>query len=685
MKLTTISQFNGGIINGVASTKVDPTTASDLLDADIRYGDLRPVKGAAKASSRPKNWEYQNGRRSIVSFGNNAYWTDNETGDVGSTLGYMGVDWPKTLATATGIDRGSRFVGKYKYVCTFETAEGFESRPSTLGYLFNTMGETVVTDKGLEEISTYDGVKGAAQAFTPTNEASISPAQFGLTYKGGSQFIARDIVGEEQTVLGGSATYGYQREVTSPLAARGYSEGQIVSYKDKVYRAKINFFAMVEGTRSLYVNKGSKTIRYRPTGSRYYKQAELQIVEPLAEIQSWQYPDGSGGTEFWQVVGESDTIDPVDYGGYDTIEVSRLPSPEVVGGITTVNVYRTVGDGEVYFLAARLPVGTSSFRDNLSDEELVSGRELDFSPVAPPVYSVDGKGNALRLEPRFLTEQLEQFYVASGNRVYISDQGNPHRWDVRKFLQLDDECTGLARYRDGVLAFTANRTYQITGSTLADIRLRWIPEYQGCKDWRTIAYLNNNPTWISNDGLCQYGFVADIQAELLQTLTLGKYDWPEIVWGTVANKRYYGVTSHNEAVIYDFQRNGAISKVTIDAQFAEYDPDADVIVFKDLGGNDMALGTGDEKEWTYVSPQFTFDSNQLKRIRSCWVRCDEDLTILVAVDGVDRFTGESLFSVPYRRLFFPAGMTGTQFQFTLKSKGKLDQISIEWQEARKNG
>jgi len=665
MQHTTIAQFNGGIINGIAATKIEPTAASDLLDADIRFGDLRPVTSGVRAQGAPQEWQYQDGKRSIVRFGEHYYWVDNETGELDSTIGYFGVDFPFSSVTLAGVGRGSRFTGRYRYTYTFSTAEGFESRPASFGFSFAGESVSEINTQFLEEVTNYDTLLESTPEFNPANRITTS----------------------RWTVYNYVLDGNYQKNGRSSTLVTGYNEGALVRVGQNLYRAKTTVFAMNSpSNRSIYKG-GSQRTNPKANGGRGTPFGlggtgdNGSYRNLLTEIQPWQYPEtGSNSNEFWELLDQ--TVETERFLGFDAIRVTNIEAPSD-DKITAVNIYRTVGDGTEFFLVASLAAGTETYIDTVSDEQAASGKVLNGDPLAPPIYEVDEDGNARKIVGRFLTEQLEVFYLASDDRVYLSEQSNPHAWDVRKFIELDDICTGLARYRDGVLAFTRNRTYQITGSTLADIRKRFIPEPQGCKDWRSIAYLNNNPTWISNDGLCQYGFVPEIQAELLQTLTVGKYDWPEVVWATVANRKYYGITPDNTAVIYDFERDGAISIITLNAAYALYDADNDKIIYRDRIGEDYWVGGGDDLEWRYESPTFTFGTNRLKRMRSLWFRCDKSIQVAVEVDGVQQFSGESDARVPYRRLFLRAGMTGTQFKFTLRSKGKLDQLTIEWDEVKR--
>jgi hypothetical protein len=136
MNQLVLNKFDAGIINAVAATKIPMDAATDVIDADISFADLRPLRDDTLASSIPRRLQLQDGNRSIVRFGNHFFWSDNRTGEMDSTAGYVGIEPPQSGVSLAFGARGNKFSGRYRYVCTFETDDGVESSSAIIGGLF---------------------------------------------------------------------------------------------------------------------------------------------------------------------------------------------------------------------------------------------------------------------------------------------------------------------------------------------------------------------------------------------------------------------------------------------------------------------------------------------------------------------------------------------------------------------
>jgi hypothetical protein len=261
--------------------------------------------------------------------------------------------------------------------------------------------------------------------------------------------------------------------------------------------------------------------------------------------------------------------------------------------------------------------------------------------------------------------------------VYLSQQDNPHGWDPTRFLEFEDTVTGIAAEDRGVLVFTKNRTYHVTGTTLADINRRWVPNYQGCPNWRTISYLYDTPVWLSYDGLTKFGYEPNISVERIAVLTEKVYEWPEnVVFSVVANDIYYAFTSDNKAICMDFRRDGVIYERSLSAQEAVYDEDNDRLLISD-SGQIKVVGDGDPLEYTYVSPDLNFGTAEPKRLRCIYLNASDDIEVTAYVDGEKRFTGTSKGSKD-RRMFFAPGLVGDFFRIGFRGKGEVRRASIEY-------
>ncbi len=140
MSLIETSQFAGGINNHLAKHLVPEGQAVDMLDCVVTSGAINPTKTQVAAKPVVDGFaKYQNsaGTRSIVRWGNEFYWSDNDSEELGSTLGYVGISAPDTPLSIKPTISGNRFIGKYQYLVTFETDDGFESAATLPGFELN--------------------------------------------------------------------------------------------------------------------------------------------------------------------------------------------------------------------------------------------------------------------------------------------------------------------------------------------------------------------------------------------------------------------------------------------------------------------------------------------------------------------------------------------------------------------
>lgn len=125
-----ILEFSGGVNNWTTPSLIPGNVAVELHNADVSSAVIRPRNAAAAFSGvPPEALSYLTATRSLVELGGAWYWSDNDTGTLDSSLGYMGVELPAATPTLTPGDRGTRFTGRYLYACTFVTKDGYESAP----------------------------------------------------------------------------------------------------------------------------------------------------------------------------------------------------------------------------------------------------------------------------------------------------------------------------------------------------------------------------------------------------------------------------------------------------------------------------------------------------------------------------------------------------------------------------
>jgi len=613
----TVQNFKGGIINRVRPHLLEHTHCVNVTDADIVDGSLRPFKASENTQFSTEKLDRQNGAgtRSLVKWEGNWYWSDNDTGELDSDLGYMGVESPQGRADARVGNVGNRFVGVYQYLFTFETTEGFES-----GYQIP--GETEY------RVSVSTAIK------TRTLVAEVDAPQFSTVHKKSDKLY-------------------------------GYNEGDYVRYGDITWRCKQSFDN--GNTKKTESRWGTVQGRSRIVSVTIYDP------DPLLLRQTPGEDDG----KYWENV----TSENIDVSGAQEIIIENIPKPASRSVIRWTNIYRTVADGQTFFFLDRIAGGSTGYLDSLDDSKISLNRTLDLNALNySPIY-VESDGQFSIVGGKYLTLEDGIFYLAYKDRVYLSKQDNPHGWDPRNFLTFEDEVTGIASEDRGVLVFTNNRTYHVTGTTATDITRRWVPNFQGCPNWRTISYLRDVPIWLSNDGLTIFGYERDLVVERLTVLTEQRYTFPDnISFATVANDIYYAFTEDSKVICVDFRRDQAIYERSLSAVKADYDADSDRLIIDDSGQRKI-IDAGTDLEWTYISPEFNFDSASPKRVRSIWLHCTDDIDVTLTVDG-DQKTKLTSKGSKDRRLFFKPGMVGDLFQLTLSSKGELKRFTIEWYEVQ---
>jgi hypothetical protein len=160
--------------------------------------------------------------------------------------------------------------------------------------------------------------------------------------------------------------------------------------------------------------------------------------------------------------------------------------------ISKRKIYRVGGTNPTFNLIAELDDPTLTYTD--------STRDIDVSRIE--LYNREAES-----APSDLTNLIENngtFYGSVGDRVYFSIQGQPEYWSSLDFVELSDECTGIGKYGEQVLAFTKASTYLITGFNRNNIAVRELPYKEGCVNSDSIANVGESLLWASYNGICIY-------------------------------------------------------------------------------------------------------------------------------------------------------------------------------------
>jgi hypothetical protein len=558
-----------------------------LLDADVVDGSVRPFRGVSSVSSSHPRYRYQNGKgtRSLVELDGRWYWSDNDTGELGSTLGFFGVEPPQEKPGVVPTGKGNRFVGEYQYAITYETKEGrFESAAFPISADLTSF--TTIVDTAREEV-------------TVDFDADVEPF---------------------------SATHRYRND-----RHYGYEADALVRFNGRTYKCLQNW-------------------------------AFKSKFGPMSET-----PESA--EDYWDDV-STETIKSV---GVDLMELT-IPQPSS-NDIGRINIWRTVaGGGQLYEIGYVIP-GEGSFSDTVPDSEAVLGRALSLIPAFPPVYQLSGEAYT-KVGGKYLTVVDGVGYLAVGNKVYASEQNNLHAWNVQNFWIYDATVTAIIAEDRGVLVCTRNQTYHLVGSKPATATNRWIPEYQGCPNWRLASHVGNRPTWLSLDGICDFGYIPDINVERLTVRTEDKhsFDSPDSYRFAVVANDVFWLFGETGATCIDFRRQLVIYQRSVVAEFGWYDEEQDVLHVVNQG-QVYQVDAGAVLEAEYVSPEILHPGvRSLKRVN---FDSESGCSFEILVDGETKHTG-SVTSAGYRKTRVAPGLSGSRFAIKVKTTGEVRAIEAEF-------
>lgn len=148
-------------------------------------------------------------------------------------------------------------------------------------------------------------------------------------------------------------------------------------------------------------------------------------------------------------------------------------------------IYRDDSGDQVYrYVGSIFDASTTQFTDNVANEDLeLTGPPLlgdpdsDHSP--PPKRLRDAV--AYRNHVLAISE-INPF------RIVISDVAEPHAWPSTSSFDFDEELTGLELHAGGVLVYSTDKTYFLSGSTIDEFTVEQMNPQVGCSGRR--AHIN---------------------------------------------------------------------------------------------------------------------------------------------------------------------------------------------------
>lgn len=340
----------------------------------------------------------------------------------------------------------------------------------------------------------------------------------------------------------------------------------------------------------------------------------------------------------------------------------KITAPkEFPEGIAYIKIYRTIDRGADFYCVGEIHTPGGEFVDKTDDNTLVMlEAATSFDNYPPPDNG------------RYLTESGGVFFLAVGSKVYFSSIGNPHAWPTLNFIGFDDTVTGITTEFQGVLVFTYNNTYRITGADdPATLVKSLLPGNQGCSNYRTVSHLANAPVWLSNDGICLWDGenISIVNQGIIKTQRLAPR------FAVSGNDVYYLFTV-GKVIVFD-RRNGVVfrelSWKNYDYDFGWYDGAADQIYLL-KGEKVFEFGNGVAGELLYLSPYIGGGEQENHKYIEFSLFCSAPCLIYFFIDG--KHLIKKINSAGKTRLKFPFAATGRKLQIQISTSGILSEFSV---------
>jgi hypothetical protein len=192
-------------------------------------------------------------------------------------------------------------------------------------------------------------------------------------------------------------------------------------------------------------------------------------------------------------------------GGSTSVDISEIPQP-TDGQVDSIEIWRTVGDGTVYFKLVALTDGTTTYTDNISDDNLLS-IELPTDNIKPYSWFDDcyGPWNGSMF---WITRSEE----GERGRVYYSAIGRAEA--MQGFIEVTSDDDGLQRiisYAGQLFVLSKSKAFQVYGT--GPYYSREIAGVPGTIAPHTLKITPFGPMWESQDGVRV--FTGGAQAQLV--------------------------------------------------------------------------------------------------------------------------------------------------------------------------
>lgn len=280
---------------------------------------------------------------------------------------------------------------------------------------------------------------------------------------------------------------------------------------------------------------------------------------------------------------------------------------------------------------------------------------------------------------KYLMSSNAMLFGALEDKLYYSNVGDPFFWDSFSFIDFENTITGIGATPNGLLVFTKDKTFIVTGNSPSTLSKYLLSPAVGCVLHKSIQTMANTLVWLSKDGLYASS------GGSLQSLSrdkLGDFDFKNPICSEVKGEIYF-LSYQYGTLIMDLRFDQAF--VTLKERFKGlHVSESDVFGCSD--GNRLVKLFKDDSllEVDYLSPAYSDGSTSTAKVYTeINVYATGSLALTVYIDGKAVITTK--LSEGYNSVKLPQGSTRGYFiQFGVKGAGSL--LEIEYKvEGRQNG
>jgi hypothetical protein len=327
--------------------------------------------------------------------------------------------------------------------------------------------------------------------------------------------------------------------------------------------------------------------------------------------------------------------------------------------VDKIRVYRVGGTILSFSLVATITPATS-YADNIADSAIPG------NPI-----TTEASGQALA-GGRDIKEAYAMLFYTLGEKLYFSAVGKWYSYPPLNFIDFGKDITGYGFVSSGIIVFTKQRAYLITGNSPTSFNKSNLSGSDGCQSYRSVQQMSNAILWVSQDGLCMSsgGKPTIISRPVLGDLNL------QVVNAVVHKDVYYAQLVDGSTFCFD-ARFGAMFKdlslgttrliVALNKLYGYFSSE-----YRQLfaGPTPLAL--------TYESPVF-LDGSYTKRkgYNSIYIRYEGELAISVLIDGKIvtniTVTGSDTYELDVNQ----DEQDGYSLQFLISGTGTVKEIDYQ--------